>query len=63
MGGDGRSSGERGAWEAASLVFRIATVGLSLASAIMTAASTQCVLPDDGSAAGTVSYGDYGSFK
>ncbi|XP_039841161.1 CASP-like protein 1U3 [Panicum virgatum] len=63
MGGDGRSSGERGAWEAASLVFRIATVGLSLASAIMTAASTQCVLRDDGSAAGTVSYGDYGSFK
>ncbi|CAM0884711.1 unnamed protein product [Alopecurus aequalis] len=55
MGGD---SGKGGASEAASLVFRIATMGLSLASAIMTAASTQCV---QGGA--TVSYTDYNSFK
>jgi hypothetical protein len=59
MGGDG----EMGAPEAISLVLRIATVGLSLASAIMTAASTQCVYQDDGVPAGTVSYGDYASFK
>ncbi|PVH63006.1 hypothetical protein PAHAL_3G451700 [Panicum hallii] len=57
------SSGEVGASEAISLVLRIATVGLSLASAIMTAASTQCVLRDNGVAAGAVSYGDYYSFK
>ncbi|KAM0822233.1 hypothetical protein ACQ4PT_071627 [Festuca glaucescens] len=55
MGGD---SGKPGASEAASLVFRIATVGLSLASAIMTAASTQCVR-----GGATVSYSDYNSFK
>ena len=55
MGGD---SGKLGASEAASLVFRIATMGLSLASAIMTAASTQCV---QGGA--TVSYSDYKSFQ
>ncbi|RLN27552.1 hypothetical protein C2845_PM05G15860 [Panicum miliaceum] len=61
MGGGG--SGEVGASEAISLVLRIATVGLSLASAIMTAASTQCVYRDDGVPAGTVSYGDYYSFK
>ncbi|KAJ1254958.1 hypothetical protein BS78_K304700 [Paspalum vaginatum] len=59
----GSSSGEVGASKAASLVFRIATVGLSLASAIMTAASTQCVYRDDGVPAGTVSYTDYGAFK
>ncbi|RCV18959.1 hypothetical protein SETIT_3G345100v2 [Setaria italica] len=63
MGGSGGGSGEVGASEAVSLVFRIATVGLSLASAIMTAASTQCVYRDDGVPAGTVSYGDYASFK
>ncbi|RCV18960.1 hypothetical protein SETIT_3G345200v2 [Setaria italica] len=52
------------AWEAAaSLVCRIATVGLSLTSAIMTAASTRCVYRNDGSPAGSVSYSDYGSFK
>lgn len=39
-------------------MFRIATMGLSLASAIMTAASTQCV-----NGGGTVSYSDYNSFK
>lgn len=59
MGGGGSAS----ASEAASLVFRIATVGLSLASAIMTAASTQCVYRDTGVPAGTVSYADYNSFK
>jgi hypothetical protein len=56
MGGD--SAGKPGASEAASLVFRIATMGLSLASAIMTAASTQCV-----NGGGTVSYSDYNSFQ
>ncbi|CAN6338503.1 unnamed protein product [Urochloa humidicola] len=61
MGG----AGGRNAWEAASLVCRIATVGLSLASAIMTAASTKCLHRSDGNPAGSVSvsYSDYGSFK
>ncbi|CAN6356364.1 unnamed protein product [Urochloa humidicola] len=68
MGGGGAGAGTssddgRNAWEAASLVCRIATVGLSLASAIMTAASTRCVYRSDGSPAGSVSYSDYGSFK
>nr|CAB3462249.1 unnamed protein product [Digitaria exilis] len=58
-GGEGR----RNAWEAVSIVLRIATVGMSLASAVTTFASTQCVSRDDGSAASTVSYSDYGSFK
>ena len=40
--------------EAASLVFRIGTVGLSLASAIVTAASTQCVYRDNGVPAGII---------
>ncbi|PUZ67326.1 hypothetical protein GQ55_3G425800 [Panicum hallii var. hallii] len=57
------SSGEVGASEAISLVLRITTVGLSLASAIMTAALTQCVLRDNGVTAGAVSYGDHYSFK
>jgi len=39
----GGSSGEVGASAAISLVLRIATVGPSLASAIMTAASMRCV--------------------
>ncbi|CAN6351917.1 unnamed protein product [Urochloa humidicola] len=58
MGGEGR-----GAWDAVSIVLRIATVGMSLASAIMTFASTQCVYRDDGSPAGAVSYSDYGSLQ
>ncbi|VAI53314.1 unnamed protein product [Triticum turgidum subsp. durum] len=65
MGG-GSNSGKPGASEALSLVFRIATVGLSLASAIMTAASTQsqCVHDDcNGEATATVSFGNYNSFK
>ncbi|KAM3296883.1 hypothetical protein ACQJBY_038971 [Aegilops geniculata] len=65
MGG-GSNSGKAGASEALSLVFRIATVGLSLASAIMTAASTQsqCVHEDcNGEATATVSFGNYNSFK
>ncbi|CAN6338501.1 unnamed protein product [Urochloa humidicola] len=56
MGGASTSSGGRNAWEAASLVCRIATVGLSLASAIMTAASTRCLYRSDGSV--SVSYSD-----
>ncbi|CAN6343154.1 unnamed protein product [Urochloa humidicola] len=66
MGGSGAGTSSddgRNAWEAASLVCRIATVGLSLSSAIMTAASTKCLYRSDGSTAGTVSYSDYGSFK
>ncbi|XP_037444937.1 CASP-like protein 1U1 [Triticum dicoccoides] len=65
MGG-GSNSGKPGASEALSLVFRIATVGLSLASAITTAASTQsqCVHEDcNGEATATVSFGNYNSFK
>ncbi|KAF7082389.1 hypothetical protein CFC21_086262 [Triticum aestivum] len=65
MGG-GSNSGKPGASEALSLVFRITTVGLSLASAIMTAASTQsqCVHDDcNGEATATVSFGNYNSFK
>ncbi|XP_066334581.1 CASP-like protein 1U1 [Miscanthus floridulus] len=62
-GAGGASSGERSAWKAASIVFRIATVALSLASAIMTATSTQCMYLEDGSPNGTVSYSDYGSLK
>uniref|UniRef100_M8AYZ9 CASP-like protein n=1 Tax=Aegilops tauschii TaxID=37682 RepID=M8AYZ9_AEGTA len=65
MGG-GSNSGKVGASEALSLVFRIATVGLSLASAITTAASTQsqCVHEDcNGEATATVSFGNYNSFK
>ncbi|CAN6334269.1 unnamed protein product [Urochloa humidicola] len=68
MGGGGAGAGTssddgRNVWEAASLICRIATVGLSLVSAIMTAASTRCVYRSDGSPAGSVSYSDYGSFK
>ncbi|KAL6622724.1 hypothetical protein ACP70R_032603 [Stipagrostis hirtigluma subsp. patula] len=64
MGGSGDGAGERSASEAASLVFRIATVGLSLASAIMTATSSQCLYDaDDGRPAVTVSYADYPSLK
>jgi hypothetical protein len=60
----GESSGERGAWEAASTVFRIAKVGLSLASAVMTATSKQCAFrPDGGGLAGAASYSDYGSLQ
>ncbi|AQK48842.1 hypothetical protein ZEAMMB73_Zm00001d048761 [Zea mays] len=59
----GGSSGEWSAWKAASIVFRIATVALSLASAIMTATSTQCLYREDGSPDGTISYSDYGSLK
>lgn len=62
-GGGGGSSGEWSAWKAASIVFRIATVALSLASAIMTATSTQCLYREDGSPDGTISYSDYGSLK
>uniref|UniRef100_A0A0E0MN73 CASP-like protein n=1 Tax=Oryza punctata TaxID=4537 RepID=A0A0E0MN73_ORYPU len=64
-GGDGEGGKEEGhsASEAASIVFRIVTVGLSLASAITTAASTQCVYGDDGRVAGTASYSDYHSFR
>ena len=62
-GAGGASSGERSAWKAASIVFCIATVALSLASAIMTATSTQCTYREDGSPDGTVSYSDYGSLK
>ena len=54
----GASSGET-----ISLVFRILTVGLSLASAIMTAASTQCVYRGDGVPSATVSYSDYHSLR
>lgn len=64
--GRGSNSGKPGASEALSLVFRIATVGLSLASAIMTAASmqSQCVHDNcSGEATATVSYGNYNSFK
>ncbi|KAL6643932.1 hypothetical protein ACP70R_018698 [Stipagrostis hirtigluma subsp. patula] len=64
MGGSGAGAGERSASEAASLVFRIATVGLSLASAIMTATSSQSLYNgDDGRPTVTVSYADYPSFK
>ncbi|CAN6356363.1 unnamed protein product [Urochloa humidicola] len=78
MGGAGACAGadaadssgkERDAWEAVTIVLRIATVGFSLASAIMTftSTSTQCVYGNDGSptptAAGSVSYSDYGSFN
>jgi len=62
----GASSGDRGAWEAASTVFRIAKVCLSLASAVMTATSKQCASRPDGGgglAAGAVSYSDLGSFR
>ncbi|CAN6329295.1 unnamed protein product [Urochloa humidicola] len=62
--GDEDTSGEeRDAWEAISIVLRIATVGMSLASAIMTFTSSQCVYGDDGSPASTASYSDYGSFN
>ncbi|XP_062202033.1 CASP-like protein 1U1 [Phragmites australis] len=49
--------------ETISLVFRILTVGLSLASAIMTATSTQSMYRDDGIPAATVSYSDYHSLR
>ncbi|CAN6343153.1 unnamed protein product [Urochloa humidicola] len=62
--GDADSSGEeRDAWESVSIVLRIATVGTSLASAIMTFTSSQCVYGYDGSPASTASYSDYGSFN
>ncbi|EAY83385.1 hypothetical protein OsI_38601 [Oryza sativa Indica Group] len=61
-GGGGEEEGHS-ASEAASIVFRIVTVGLSLASAITTAASTQCVRGDDGRVAATDSYSDYHSFR
>lgn len=57
------SSGELGASEAIGLVFRIATVGLSLASAIMTATATQCRYDATGRPEATVSYSDYASFR
>uniref|UniRef100_A0A0E0FCV8 CASP-like protein n=1 Tax=Oryza meridionalis TaxID=40149 RepID=A0A0E0FCV8_9ORYZ len=61
-GGGGEEEGHS-ASEAASIVLRIVTVGLSLASAITTAASTQCVRGDDGRVTGTDSYSDYHSFR
>ena len=66
MAGSASSGDERGAWEAASTVFRIAKVCLSLASAVMTATSKQCASRPDGGgglAAGAVSYSDLGSFR
>uniref|UniRef100_A0A0E0FCV7 CASP-like protein n=1 Tax=Oryza meridionalis TaxID=40149 RepID=A0A0E0FCV7_9ORYZ len=65
MAGGGEGSKEEGhsASEAASIVFRIVTVGLSLATAITTAASTQCVRGDDCRVAATDSYSDYHSFR
>ncbi|EEE53348.1 hypothetical protein OsJ_36368 [Oryza sativa Japonica Group] len=62
-GGGGSEEEGHSASEAASIVFRIVTVGLSLASAITTAASTQCVRGDDGRVAATDSYSDYHSFR
>ncbi|CAN6361171.1 unnamed protein product [Urochloa humidicola] len=65
--GTASSSERRGVWEATDAVLRIAKVGLSLASAIMTmtATSKQCMSPDGGgSLVGTAaSYTNYGSFQ
>nr|CAB3466084.1 unnamed protein product [Digitaria exilis] len=70
MAGGGKASSgeekekEKGAWEAVSIVLRIVTVGMSLASAVTTLASTQCAASssqqpvDDASS----SCGTYGSF-
>lgn len=62
-GGEGGKEEGHSASEAVSIVLRIVTVGLSLASAITTAASTQCVRGDDGRVAATDSYSDYHSFR
>ncbi|KAK3139935.1 hypothetical protein QOZ80_5AG0392870 [Eleusine coracana subsp. coracana] len=58
----GSSWSSKSTLEKISLVFRVVTVGLSLATSITTATATQSVYDDSGLPAATVSYSDYPSF-
>nr|CAB3462248.1 unnamed protein product [Digitaria exilis] len=61
--GKGKGNG-KDAWEVVSIVLRIATVGMSLASAVTTIASTQCDASSqvDDPTGAAASCGTYGSF-